>query len=105
MTNVQVDAEQADAQEMYRDVAEAIASGDREIRPATAAAVAAMWAESGGADVFARFASGQAVELCELCDAITEVRDHHGYHTGQMSDENRDALDRLATFAIAAALR
>lgn len=104
MTDIQVDSGQAGTEEMYADVAHVITGGDQEIKPSTAAAVAAMCAHIGGAPVFSRFASGEAVGLQEMSDAITDVRDRCGYHTGQMSNSNRDALDCLATFAIAAAL-
>ncbi len=105
MPTVRVHAEQIDSGEMYYDVAEVIAAGDREIRSATAVSIASMWNETGSLAVLGRFSSGDAVELRGLSDAIADVRDRYGYHDGQMSKANRDALDCLVTFAIAAALR
>jgi hypothetical protein len=78
-----------------------VCAGAGEIPEATAVTIASWWQSPGNIGcVLASFASGAEVNRTALLDDIHSTRRQEGYYSGTMSDEDKLALDMLATFII-----
>lgn len=99
MSKIQIRTRHLDTDETHSDVKAASERGE-EITPAAAVTIASWWQAPGGTGyVLAGFASGAKVDRDELLEDIFYTSTE-AYRDGNLSVEDKLALDMLSTFVI-----